>query len=86
MEELVFLVSSVRSDCPKPANIDTAVQIGGDWYNRLGKPRTFQVASDVCIGSGGQLAIIYDQATHDAIYQLTGGNHTFLIDFILCTK
>jgi hypothetical protein len=67
-----FLVSSVRSDCPKPISTGTAVQLGGDWYNKLGVPRTFQVAVDACASSGGQLAVIYDQASHDAIYQLIG--------------
>ena len=37
-----------------------------------GVRRTLQAASDVCAGSRAQLAVIYDQPTHDAIYNLTG--------------
>jgi len=52
--------------------VSTAVQAGGDWYNKLGVRRTFPVAVDACASSGGQLAVIYDQASHDAIYELIG--------------
>ena len=34
--------------------------------------RTFQDTVDICVKIGGQLAVIYDQASHDAIFQLIG--------------
>jgi len=46
--------------------------VGGDWYFKLRVKRTFQETVDACIEIGGQLAVIYDQVTHDAMYQLTG--------------
>jgi hypothetical protein len=46
--------------------------VGGDWYYKLEGARNFQETVDICIKIGGQLAVIYDQVTHDAMYQLTG--------------
>ncbi len=75
---IFFLVCTLCGNCPQPS-FDW-VQVGGDWYLRLGIIRTFQSTVDACILYGGQLAVIYDQATHDAIYKLTG----IVIDFKCC--
>jgi hypothetical protein len=66
----IFLVGTLCQSCPQP--IDSAVQLGGDWYVTLETPITFQQASSSCTESNGQLAVIYDQNSHDAIYKLIG--------------
>ncbi len=49
-------------------------QIGTDWYLKLESGRNFQDSLDKCISLGGHLAVIRDQASHDAIYSLAGEN------------
>ena len=47
---------------------------------KLGIARNFDDANERCQELGGQLAIIYDQVSHDAIFQQTEGccKHVFL--------
>jgi len=44
----------------------------GDWYLKQYADKTLADASSSCSASGGQLAIIYDEVTHNALYRLTG--------------
>ncbi len=44
----------------------------GDWYIKVDTSMSNSDAKTKCIQLGGQLAIISDQNSHDAIYQLTG--------------
>jgi hypothetical protein len=47
-------------------------QIGNDWYLQLDRWLLFQGSLDKCNELVGHLAVIRDQASHDAIYSLTG--------------
>jgi len=47
-------------------------QFGNAWYMKLNTWLPFQGSLDKCVELGGHLAVIYDQTSHDAIYNLTG--------------
>ena len=49
-------------------------QKGNDWYLKLENERNFYRSLEKCVELGGHLAVIRDQASHDAIYSLAGKN------------
>ncbi len=55
-----------------PALYNTLSHFKGDWYFQLDDLLSYSEAEARCIKMGGQLAIVYDENTHDAIYQMTG--------------
>jgi hypothetical protein len=47
-------------------------ELVGAWYLQLNYPLTFSDANDACKVLGGQLSVIHDKNSSDAVNSLTG--------------